>query len=268
MGDNSRYRCDALQTAGPVLATPEPCAVPEGGTELTETTDTQVAHRRRSTLVWLAITGLILSLVVAAPAFAAHTGPLVTPDTDTYDTPPKINPDCAELVADGLITGFDDEDKSGDSPDGGPIDLGNSSITVTGEEVSFQAEDGWLVVAAIIKGGNEGAAVYVYEGFGGADGVDHDNGLITPTEQGVSHVTLCLIEEEVESESPSVPGESESPEGSVGGGTGTPAGSVPDTATSLPGFGGPLATLIFGAILVASLGTLAYANVRAAKQRQ
>lgn len=237
---------------------------------MTESTPNRVTHNRRVTLVWLAITGLILSLVVAAPAFAAHTGPLVTPDTSTYDFPGD-NPNCNDLVTDGLITAFDDEDKSGDSPDGGPIDLGNSSITVTGEEVSFQADAGWLVVAAIIKGGNEGAAVYVYEGFGGADGVDHDNGLITPTEQGVSHVTLCLImvEEESESQPESVP-ESESPsgEGTQLGGTGTPAGSLTDTSMSLPGFGGPLATLIFGAILVASLGTLAYANVRAAKQRQ
>jgi len=58
------------------------------------------------------------------------------------------------------------------------------------------------------------------------------------------------------------------PEGSVGGGTGTPAASVPDTAASQPGFGGPLATLAFGLILLASLGTLAYANVRSARQRR
>jgi hypothetical protein len=230
---------------------------------LTETTETRVTHHRRATLVWLAITGLILSLVVAAPVFAAHDGPSVTPDITTYDFPGD-NPNCDDLVADGLITAYDDEDKSGDNPSG-DVDLGNSSINVTSGEVSFEADEGWLVVAAIIKGGNEGAAVYVYPG-----GVDHDNGLMTPTGQGVSHVTLCLImaEEESESQPESVPGESESPEGSQAGGTGTPAGSVPDTATSLPGFGGPLATLIFGAILVASLGTLAYANVRAAKQRQ
>jgi uncharacterized repeat protein (TIGR01451 family) len=58
------------------------------------------------------------------------------------------------------------------------------------------------------------------------------------------------------------------PEGSQAGQTGTPAQSVPDTAASLPGFGGPLATLVFGLILVASLGTLAYANVRAARERR
>jgi hypothetical protein len=35
----------------------------------------------------------------------------------------------------------------------------------------------------------------------------------------------------------------------------------------MPGVGGPLATLLFGAILVASLGALAYANVAAARRR-
>ncbi len=58
------------------------------------------------------------------------------------------------------------------------------------------------------------------------------------------------------------------PEGSVGGGTGTPAPSIPNTATSPIGFSGPLATLLFGAILLASLGTLAYANVRSTRERR
>jgi hypothetical protein len=35
----------------------------------------------------------------------------------------------------------------------------------------------------------------------------------------------------------------------------------------LTGVGGPLATLVFGVILVASLGALAYANVAAARRR-
>jgi hypothetical protein len=35
----------------------------------------------------------------------------------------------------------------------------------------------------------------------------------------------------------------------------------------MPGFGGPLATLLFGAVLIASLGALAYANVTAARRR-
>jgi len=61
---------------------------------------------------------------------------------------------------------------------------------------------------------------------------------------------------------------SPTPEGSVGGGTGTPAPSIPNTAISQIGFGGPLASVIFGAILLASLGTLAYANVRSTRERR
>ena len=223
---------------------------------MTEATETRVTHRRRFTLVWLAITGLILSLVVAAPVFADHDGPSVTPTVIGQSE----NPDCEDILGEG---NFDQEEKF-DPPNSGT--QGNVTFTNDNDVASFEAADGWLVLVAIIKGGNEGGNIYDYTGLGG---VDHDNNLVTGVaEQGISHATFCLIEEEGESESPSVPGESESPEGSVGGGTGTPAASVPDTSTSLPGFGGPLATLIFGAILVASLGTLAYANVRAAKQRQ
>jgi len=60
---------------------------------------------------------------------------------------------------------------------------------------------------------------------------------------------------------------SPTPEGSEAGGTGTPAPSVPDTATSLPGMAGPLATVVFGLILLGSLGALAYANVTAVRRR-
>lgn len=57
------------------------------------------------------------------------------------------------------------------------------------------------------------------------------------------------------------------PEQSVQGGTGTPAASQPDTAAA---FGqGPtlVATLVFAAMLLLSLLTLAYANVRSARRR-
>ena len=152
-------------------------------------------------------------------------------------------------------------------PIGGDTDAGNG-ITITLDNIDNPqgnvdfSIDGGLALKVFVKGGND-FNEYDYT----PGGVASDTGLTTPDNAsggpaGVSHVSFCLVATEE-----SVP-ESESPEGSVGGGTGTPAASVPDTAMSLPGFGGPLATLIFGAILVASLGTLAYANVRAAKQRQ
>jgi hypothetical protein len=58
------------------------------------------------------------------------------------------------------------------------------------------------------------------------------------------------------------------PEGSEAGGTGTPVPSLPDTALGLTELSGPLATIAFGLILVASLGALAYANVRAVRERR
>ncbi|HET7082222.1 MAG TPA: hypothetical protein VFJ00_00730 [Candidatus Limnocylindria bacterium] len=70
---------------------------------------------------------------------------------------------------------------------------------------------------------------------------------------------------ESESEAESIPesGE-ESDEGgdqSVEGGVGTPEGSMPDGAQSLDG-ASPLPTIAFSLILLASLGALAYANVK------
>ena len=58
------------------------------------------------------------------------------------------------------------------------------------------------------------------------------------------------------------------PEGSQLGGTGTPAPSLPNGAMGLPSMGGPLATLGFGAILLSSLGALAYANMRTVRSRR
>ncbi len=61
--------------------------------------------------------------------------------------------------------------------------------------------------------------------------------------------------------------EASEPEGSQAGATGTPAGSIPDTAASVVGFSGPLTTVGFGLILLGSLGALAYANMRGARER-
>ncbi|MGH2488765.1 MAG: hypothetical protein ACRDFR_04020, partial [Candidatus Limnocylindria bacterium] len=52
------------------------------------------------------------------------------------------------------------------------------------------------------------------------------------------------------------------------GGTGTPAPSVPSTAVNLPSSGGSLAALLFGFVLIAALGGLAYANVIAVRRRR
>jgi hypothetical protein len=110
---------------------------------------------------------------------------------------------------------------------------------------------------------NWGCVSAEFVNSGGATTADCDDALVLvgdPPESVPESVPQESIPEESEPEE-------SMPEGSVGGGTGTPAASIPNTATSLGTVGGPLATLVFGLILVASLGTLAYANVRAARRR-
>ena len=70
------------------------------------------------------------------------------------------------------------------------------------------------------------------------------------------------------SPSPSAAAESEAASGeqSVEAGTGTPAGSVNDSAFFGAG-SSPLPTIVFSLILLASLGTLAYANVKSVRNR-
>jgi hypothetical protein len=229
---------------------------PEGGTALT----VQQTSARKATFALLAILGLIMAtFVAAAPVAADHTGPLVQPITTGQAT----NYDCDDLVEQGFIDGYDDEDQSGDSPSGDGSDE-HVSWNATGSLVSFEADPGWLVVAVNVKGGQAGGNVYVYDSFPGG-GVDHDNNLVTPDNPneepaGISHIVFCLIQTE-EEETPTP-----TPEGGELGGTGTPTASVPDTSMN-SSLGGPLATLVFGAVLLASLGALAYANVKSARNR-
>jgi hypothetical protein len=113
--------------------------------------------------------------------------------------------------------------------------------------------------------------------FGGQDG-----------DKTISHIIVCLGEvEETPAETPvETPAETpvetpaETPEGSVAGGTiaptpegsvqgstGTPAPSQPDTAMGAPGGPSAIPTIGFALILLAALGTLAWANVRSARNR-
>jgi hypothetical protein len=56
------------------------------------------------------------------------------------------------------------------------------------------------------------------------------------------------------------------PEGSVGGTTGTPRGNLPNTSVGDP-VSSPLLALVFGMLLVSSMGTLAVVNVKARNRR-
>ena len=225
------------------------------------TVDAQTPTRNATRLALIigAIAALVFAMALTiSPALA---GGIVGPDV--VPTVIDGNPTCGSL-------GFNNESKV-EPVTSGLKDFGDFEVTLTVHDTAagptFDFTSNIAVDAVFVKGGSNGN-LYDYSG----SPVTTDDGLHSPVNPsndlyfGLSHISFCWTPAE-ESVPQSVE-ESESPEGSVGGGTGTPDPSVPDTAMSLPGFGGPLATLIFGAILVASLGTLAYANVRSAKQRQ
>jgi len=85
----------------------------------------------------------------------------------------------------------------------------------------------------------------------------------TPTPVETPVVTPTPTPEETPQGSTPTP----TPEQSVEAGTGTPAPSQPNTAMSVNGGPSPIPTLVFGLILLASLGTLAYANVKTVRNR-
>jgi hypothetical protein len=85
----------------------------------------------------------------------------------------------------------------------------------------------------------------------------------TPTPVETPVVTPTPTPEETPQGSTPTP----TPEESVLAGTGTPAPSQPNTAMSVNGGPSPIPTLVFGLILLASLGTLAYANVKTVRNR-
>ena len=64
------------------------------------------------------------------------------------------------------------------------------------------------------------------------------------------------------------PTPSPTPEQSVQGGTGTPGPSQPDTALGELQGPSPLPAVGFAVVLLLSLGTLAFANVRSVRRRQ
>jgi hypothetical protein len=138
-----------------------------------------------------------------------------------------------------------------------------SELTAEFDDAGVKTADGFV----------NGNSIVMYEIITGEDSLlsasdDIENdGLLNlshicsnPAEQSVEE---SASEEESVSESveESV---SESGEQSVEAGTGTPEESSPDGALSLNGVG-PLPTIAFSLILLASLGALAYANVKSVR---
>ena len=84
----------------------------------------------------------------------------------------------------------------------------------------------------------------------------------TPTPSSEEETPTPTPTQSTEAETPTP-----TPEGSVQAGTGTPAPSIPDGAMEMRGGPSPIPTILFAMILLGSLGTLAWANVRTARNR-
>jgi hypothetical protein len=253
--------------------------------------DTSKAPERRlvrpaALLAALSALGLTFSLMVG-PALATHVEPELF----------QGNPTCGELgefdheFRIQPVTGGLHEDPDSDFE----VTL---TLVDTDDGPTFNFTSNLAVQAVFVKGG-PGGNLYSY----GDAGTTSDTGLHAPgNDQGVavqepqwsglSHLSFCFPDAPEESEEPSVeestpasveesvPASVEesveasveesveaSVEGSVLGGTGTPEPSTPDTAFGSDNGPSPLPTIVFGAILLASLAGLAWVNVQAVRTR-
>ena len=217
----------------------------------------QAGSFSRRILAIAAMAAIALSFaLMARPALATHVAPQLI----------EKNASC------GQLGDYDHEFKI-EPVESGTYSDPNSDFEVTitvnetadGQTFDFSANLG--VDAVFAKGGDTGN-LYVYD-----PAEDADVGLHAPVNASgkwanLSHISFCFTDTpESESESPSAEqsvAESASGEQSVEAGTGTPEESSPDGALSLTGVGA-LPTIAFSLILLASLGGLAYANVKAAR---
>ena len=234
----------------------------------------QGATFSRLMLAIAAVSAIALSMIwLAGPVLATHVTPTFVEGNHT----------CAQLDSEfghefkiePVASGIYDDPNSDFS-----VEI-TVNDTAAGPTVDF--ESNLAVDAVFVKGGDDGN-LYSYD-----PAATSDTGLHAPVNPngkwaGLSHLSFCFTDTpEEESESPSaeqsvaesVPeseeasvaeSEEASGEQSVEAGTGTPEESTADS--SLFGNGAsPLPTIAFSLILLASLGGLAYANVKTVRNR-
>ena len=210
-----------------------------------------LARVSRTSLAIAAVAAIALSLVIGGRTVRA-----ADPQLDIHQTLPldsatfKEDPDCGDATS-GVVWHFvlvnydgDDAQLFGEFADAGPFGPINP------------ADKPSASIHFYVTTPDDDSLVDAY--------VELEGTITEQTQLQLSHV--CHVEEEQSvaesaSEEESVP---ESGEQSVEAGTGTPEESTPDGAFS---FGGssPLPTIAFSLILLVSLGGLAFANVKAAR---
>jgi hypothetical protein len=241
--------------------------------------DTQtLTPKRRSRMAALvaaaATLGLAMTLLVT-PAFATHVEPELFQDNPTcgqlgdYDHEFKVEPVTAGLH----------EDPNSEFE----VTLTLNS-TADGQTFDFVAN---LGVDAVFAKGGPGGNLYVYDPAATSDtglhapGNDQGTAVASAPWSGLSHISFCFndVPEATPTPTPSptpttessvqggTPTASPTTEGSVQGGNPTPEESQPDTAMGAQGGPSPVPTAAFALILLAALGTLAWANVKTARNR-
>lgn len=239
---------------------------------------------RVSYLVILAALSLIV-FAVAGPVMGTHVAPQLF----------QGNPTCGDLGD------YDHEFVIQANKDTGNVESGTYDdpasdfvVTITvnntasGQTFDFTAN---LPVDAVFAKGGPGGNLYEYDPAVTADtglhapGNDSGKAVQTPPWSGLSHISFCFNEVPMATPTPtatptatstpetSVGGETatptatSTPEQSVRGATGTPAPSTPNTAVDDSQGLSQLPTIVFAMLLIGSLGTLAWANVRSARRR-
>ena len=216
----------------------------------------------RLMLTVAAVSAIALSMIwLAGPVLATHVTPTFVEGNNT----------CSQLDADfghefkiqPVVSGTFDDPNSDFS-----VEL---TVNDTAEGPTVDFESNLAVDAVFVKGGDDGN-LYSYD-----PAETSDTGLHAPLNPsgkwaGLSHLSFCFTDTPEGSASPSeaeqsvAESEAESGEQSVKISTGTPEESVDDSAFFGAG-SSPLATIAFSLILLASLGTLAYANVKSVRSR-
>jgi hypothetical protein len=256
----------------------------EGDPALTVSTQASAFSVTRLIIAMAAITGLIF-LALAGPAAAGENNtkwfvckyvdkPGVNESLQTGQNPISVSENAINQSP--VIPGTFFEDQHGRSyvlveDTGQPDPLRSECPTADSPEISVLSAPcegvndtpririlGLILGLHLLLDGNE--VVPDADGFVDVQPGAHSWSVVDENEEEVASGQLT-VEACPTSSTPT-------PEGSELGGTGTPAPSLQNTALSALGFGGPLATLVFGAILLSSLGALAYANVRATRSRR
>ena len=146
----------------------------------------------------LAAMGLLLTLTL--PTLAHHdpaNGPEVAPTQQDFPGGPPVCPA-------GTVGGRINDPATGDEFTVQLPDLTSATfkvISITDDELTFEVERG-LAAVVFVKGGTDGQNVYNYSGMPGG-GIAHDDGLVTPTSQGISHIDACLVAASTSTPTPS-----------------------------------------------------------------